>query len=61
MGSNIEKQVVDRELRDLEMEIAANPGPLLRYVITPVTGTQIRIQSVSARGSFMQVQVRPAK
>ena len=30
-------------------------------VITPVTGTQIRIQSVSARGSFMQVQVRPAK
>ena len=30
-------------------------------VITPVTGTQIRVQSVSARGSFMQVQVRPAK
>ncbi len=30
-------------------------------VITPNTGTQIRIQSVSARGSFMQVQVRPSK
>ena len=30
-------------------------------VITPVTGTQIRVQSISARGSFMQVQVRPAK
>jgi len=30
-------------------------------VITPVTGTQIRIKSVSAQGSFMQVQVRPSK
>lgn len=30
-------------------------------VITPPTGTQIRIQSVSAQGSFMQVQVRPSK
>jgi immune inhibitor A len=30
-------------------------------VITPVTGTQIRVKSVSARGSFMQVEVRPAK
>jgi immune inhibitor A len=30
-------------------------------VITPVTGTQIRIKSVSAHGSFMQVQVRPSK
>lgn len=30
-------------------------------VINPHTGTQIRIQSVSAQGSFMQVQVRPSK
>ena len=30
-------------------------------VIVPNTGTQIGIQSISARGSFMQVQVRPAK
>lgn len=30
-------------------------------VITPQTGTQIRVKSVSARGSFMQVEVRPAK
>lgn len=30
-------------------------------VIVPNTGTQIRIKSVSARGSFMQVEVRPAK
>jgi len=30
-------------------------------VIVPNTGTQIRIQSISARGSFMQVEVRPAK
>ena len=30
-------------------------------VIVPNTGTQIRIQSVSAQGSFMQVEVRPAK
>ena len=30
-------------------------------VIVPNTGTQIRIQSISAQGSFMQVQVRPAK
>jgi immune inhibitor A len=30
-------------------------------VIVPNTGTQIRIQSVSAQGGFMQVQVRPAK
>jgi immune inhibitor A len=28
-------------------------------VIVPVTGTQIRIQSVSAQNSFMQIQVRP--
>jgi len=30
-------------------------------VITPQTGTQIRIKSVSAKGSFMQVEVRPSK
>jgi immune inhibitor A len=30
-------------------------------VITPVTGTQIRVKSVSAQGSFMQVEVRPSK
>jgi len=30
-------------------------------VIVPITGTQIRIQSINARGGFMQVQVRPAK
>jgi len=30
-------------------------------VIVPNTGTQIRIQSISARNSFMQLQVRPAK
>jgi immune inhibitor A len=30
-------------------------------VITPVTGTQIRIKSISAQGTFMQVEVRPSK
>ena len=30
-------------------------------VIVPETGTQIRIQSISAHNSFMQVQVRPSK
>jgi len=30
-------------------------------VIVPNTGTQIRIQSISAQGNLMQVQVRPAK
>ena len=30
-------------------------------VINPNTGTLIRIQSVSAQGSFMQIEVRPAK
>lgn len=30
-------------------------------VIVPNTGTQIRIQSISAQNSFMQIQVRPAK
>lgn len=36
----------------------ANP---MGSVIVPNTGTQIRIKSVSALGSFMQVQVRPSK
>jgi immune inhibitor A len=30
-------------------------------VMNPTTGTQIRIQSISAQDSFMQVEVRPAK
>ena len=30
-------------------------------VINPHTGTQIRVKSVSAHGSFMQVEVRPSK
>ncbi len=30
-------------------------------VMNPNTGTQIRIQSISAQGGFMQVEVRPAK
>ena len=38
-----------------------DPANQMGSVITPVTGTQIRIKSTSARGSFMQVQVRPAK
>ena len=38
-----------------------DPANPLGSVITPVTGTQIRVKSISARGSFMQVQVRPAK
>jgi immune inhibitor A len=36
----------------------ANP---MGSVIVPNTGTQIRVKSVSAHGSFMQVQVRPSK
>ncbi len=30
-------------------------------VIVPNTGTQIRVKSISAHGTFMQVEVRPAK
>lgn len=30
-------------------------------VITPNTGTQIRVKSISAKGGFMQVEVRPAR
>jgi immune inhibitor A len=36
----------------------ANP---MGSVIVPNTGTQIRIQSISAQGNLMQIQVRPAK
>jgi immune inhibitor A len=37
--------------------------PLIPFfsVITPQTGTQIRVKSISAQGSFMQVEVRPSK
>ncbi len=38
LGSNIERQLVDRELRELEAEIMENPGPLARYLATPVVG-----------------------
>jgi immune inhibitor A len=30
-------------------------------VMNPNTGTQIRIQSISALDSFMQIEVRPVK
>jgi immune inhibitor A len=38
-----------------------NPETPVLGVINPHTGTQIRIKSVSAQGSFMQVEVRPSK
>lgn len=38
-----------------------DPAAPWASVITPVTGTQVRVKSVSAQGSFMQVEVRPAK
>jgi len=38
-----------------------NPATPAAGVMNPNTGTQIRVKSVSARGSFMQVQVKPAK
>jgi immune inhibitor A len=38
-----------------------NPAIPVAGVMNPNTGTQIRIQSVSAQGSFMQVEVRPSK
>jgi immune inhibitor A len=37
---------------------AANPQG---GVMNPNTGTQIRIQSISALNSFMQLEVRPVK
>lgn len=36
----------------------ANPQGSVKH---PQTGTQIRIKSISAQDSFMQVEVRPAK
>lgn len=38
-----------------------DPSNPMGSVITPITGTQIRVKSVSAHGTFMQVQVRPSK
>ena len=38
-----------------------DPTNPLGSVIHPNTGTQIRIQSISAQNSFMQIEVRPAK
>jgi immune inhibitor A len=38
-----------------------DPTNPLGSVIHPQTGTQIRIQSISALDSFMQIQVRPAR
>ncbi len=38
-----------------------DPSNLLGSVPNPNTGTQIRIQSISAQDGFMQVEVRPAK
>lgn len=38
-----------------------DPTTPLANVMTPNTGTIIEIRSISAQGSFMQVQVRPAK
>ncbi|MFL7870778.1 MAG: immune inhibitor A domain-containing protein [Anaerolineales bacterium] len=38
-----------------------NPETPVLGVINPHTGTQIRVKSVSAQGSFMQVEVRPSK
>lgn len=37
LGSNIEQQLVSRELRDLEAQITLDPGPLAKYVVVPVT------------------------
>lgn len=38
-----------------------NPETPVLGVINPHTGTQVRIKSGSAHGSFMQVEVRPSK
>ena len=38
-----------------------NPANPTGGVKNPNTGTQIRVKSISARGSFMQVEVRPSK
>jgi immune inhibitor A len=38
-----------------------DPANKLGSVKNPNTGTQIRIQSISAQDGFMQIEVRPAK
>jgi immune inhibitor A len=38
-----------------------DPANPLGSVMNPNTGTQVRIQSISAQGGFMQIEVRPAK
>jgi hypothetical protein len=38
-----------------------NPETSTAGVRNPQTGTQIRVKSVSAQGSFMQVEVGPAR
>jgi len=38
-----------------------NPDNPWGGVINPNTGTQIRVKSISTRGSFMQIEVRPSK
>ncbi|MCK5633910.1 MAG: immune inhibitor A, partial [Anaerolineales bacterium] len=38
-----------------------DPANPMGSVIVPATGTQIRVKSTSAQGTFMQVQVRPSK
>jgi immune inhibitor A len=38
-----------------------DPANPMGSVIVPSTGTQIRVKSISAHNSFMQVEVRPAK
>ena len=35
LGSNIERMLIDRELKDLEDEIIRNPGPLAKRVASP--------------------------
>jgi subtilisin family serine protease len=38
-----------------------DPANPMGSVMVPNTGTQIRVKSFSAQGSFMQVEVRPSK
>ena len=38
-----------------------DPTNPLGSVMNPNTGTQVRIQSISAQGGFMQIEVRPVK
>jgi len=38
-----------------------DPANPMGSVITPVTGTTIRLKSISAQGTFMQIEVRPSK